>query len=150
MAAIGLDTRSVCDLAGLKISTLDYWIRTRLVEPTLRSSSGHRITRLWTVQDAVIVRTIKALRDAGCSLQAIRRAKQYLKDHWGETVAENVFVWTGSDLHVIDKWGSARSVWKRPDQLALTAVAMPIAQWRRETERSAIDLNALLGQRSTG
>src|SRR5207248_2851880 len=114
----------VCDLADVNISTLDYWIRTGLVTPGIRGSSGYRIARLWTVQEAVVVQAIKALRDAGCSLQAIRNAKAYLEDHWGETIAENVFVWAGDDLQVIDKWGNLRSVWKKPDQLAFQIVAM--------------------------
>ncbi|MGZ3546670.1 MAG: helix-turn-helix domain-containing protein [Gemmatimonadaceae bacterium] len=129
-----METRSVCELAGLKISTLDYWVRTQLVVPSVRDGTGHRITRLWSVQDAVVVRTIKALRDAGCPLQSLRRVKQHLEDHWNETVAENVLVWTGDDLQTIDRWGNLRSLWRKPDQLTFHLVAMPVAKWRAETE----------------
>jgi DNA-binding transcriptional MerR regulator len=135
-AARGITTDNVRKLAGgLKPSTLDYWVRSGLVEPTVQGSRGHRFTRQWTVQEAVTVRMISALRDAGCPLQRIRDAKAYLEENWGETFSSRVLVWDGvDDIFDIGPWGEVRSVWKRPGQLAFKAVAMPVDTWRREAE----------------
>lgn len=84
------------------------------------------------------MRMIKALRDAGCPLQRIRDAKDYLDEHWGEALSENVLVWDGVDnLFTIGPWGDVASVWRHPGQLMFKAVAMAVATWRSEAESSA-------------
>src|SRR6266498_2196390 len=130
---LGLDTRAVSQLAGVNMATLDYWVRTGLVEPSIRGSSGRRVSRMWSVRDAVVVRTVKALRDAGCSLQTVRRAKQLLEERWRESVSEAVLLWDGrSDLIKMTRWGTVESLLKSPGQQLLHLVAIPLPHWRRE------------------
>jgi hypothetical protein len=133
LGALGLSTDEVCRLAGnLKYSTLEYWIRLGLCSPGIRGSRGKRYTRYWTVRDAVMVRTIKALRDAGCPLQRIRAAQRLIELHWSESFSGSVLVWDGHDLLAIGPWGEVRSVWRKPGQLAFHALAIPVGQWRLE------------------
>src|SRR5207248_2773191 len=67
-------------LAGCTYRELDYWTRSGLVTPSIRDAHGTGTQRLYSLQDAVTLRAIKALRNAGLSLQAIRRAARYLGD----------------------------------------------------------------------
>lgn len=133
----GLETRQVAELAGVKLPTLDYWARTGLVTPSIRGSEGHRITRLWTVQDAVEVRVIKALREAGCSVQLIRKAKRVLKNKWGESLTNVVLYWDGKELFSMDAWGRVKGTLRNPGQQVLHLTAIPITAWRQEVERHA-------------
>ena len=60
---------------------LDYWARTGLVRPSVRDAGGSGTQRLYSFEDLVVLRTIKKLLDAGVSLQRIRRAIGFLRDH---------------------------------------------------------------------
>jgi DNA-binding transcriptional MerR regulator len=136
---LGLSTPLVRSLAGgVKRSTLEYWITKGLVEPTVVPARGNRYTRYWSVRDAVVVRLIKTLREAGCPLQRIVTAKRFLEERWGETLSSSIMIWTGSELMSVGKWGEVKSVWKHPGQLAFKAVALPVGQWREETEHHAV------------
>ena len=56
----------------------DYWARTGLVVPEIRSASGSGSQRLW-LRDILILKVIKRLIDAGISLQQIRTAIEHLR-----------------------------------------------------------------------
>jgi DNA-binding transcriptional MerR regulator len=138
----GLSTEQVRALAGdLKPSTLEYWVNKGLVAPTARGSRGHRYERYWTIQDALLVLMIKALRDAGCPLQRITAAKQLIEERWDEEWRSSVLTWDGGELFSIGPWGDVRATWKRPGQLAMHALAVPIATWRLEVERNAVAID---------
>lgn len=131
-----LATVDVCRLANVNRSTLDYWVRTDLVTPSLRTDPGRRRTRLWTVRDAVIVRAVAVLRDSGCSLQQVRRARAQVEDEWGGVRADTTLVWTGGDVVRIGPEGEAESLLKMPRQQVLRFVALPLGSWRDETSRA--------------
>jgi hypothetical protein len=133
-----LDTARVASLAGVNRSTLDYWIRTGLVEPSLRSFPGRRRTRLWTIQDAVVVRAIAVLRLAGCPLQQVRRARARIEATWGRVGADATLAWDGSDILRVDREGAVESLLKYPGQQVFRPVALPIALWHRETRNVAL------------
>lgn len=131
-----LDTAAVCRLADVNPSTLDYWVRTKLVIPTLRTDPGKRRTRLWTVQDAIVVRTITGLRKAGCSLPNVRKARAQLEAEWDGLTTDSTLFWTGSDVVLIRPEGEAESLVKRPFQQIFRLIALPVGGWQVETERS--------------
>src|SRR5712664_4246016 len=80
----GFSSPAVCALAGIPASTLDYWTRTGLIAPSIHPSTGRRATRWWSLRDLITVRAVRTLRDAGCPLQTLRRAKEVIADAWGE------------------------------------------------------------------
>jgi DNA-binding transcriptional MerR regulator len=121
-------------LAGVKLKTLDYWVRTGLVTPSIRATPGRRRSRLWSVQDAVFVRAVKALRDGGCPLQTIRKAQTLLEQRWKQTLRDVVLFWDGKDLLGLGPWGRWSSLVQSPGQQVLHVVALPLQHWRRETE----------------
>lgn len=132
-----LETPAVCRLVGMPPATLDYWVRTGLVTPSARSSEGRRVPRLWTIQDVLVVRCIKALREAGCPLQRVREVKAVLAKRWSEGLGDHVLYWDGGDIVGIDPWGNLQSLLRKPSQQLLHVLAIPIAQWRTEIEATA-------------
>ena len=131
-----LETVDVCRLAGVNRSTLDYWIRTGLVTPSLRTDPGRRRTRLWTVRDAVVVRTIAALRASGCPLQQVRRARTQIENEWGGVRSDTALIWTGGDVVRIGPDGELESLLALPRQQVLRVVALPLGTWRTEASQA--------------
>ena len=68
-------------IVGISYRQLDYWARTGLVRPSIRDAGGSGTQRLYSFEDLVVLRTIKKLLDAGVSLQRIRKAIGFLRDH---------------------------------------------------------------------
>ena len=64
----------VCKFVGITYRQLDYWARTKLVEPGIRPAEGSGSQRLYSFTDIVHLKIIKNLLDAGVSLQQTRRA----------------------------------------------------------------------------
>ena len=68
-----------CRAAGITYRQLDYWARTDLVVPTVRTAAGSGSQRLYSFRDILILKVIKRLIDAGISLQQIRTAVDQLR-----------------------------------------------------------------------
>ena len=66
-------------VAGITYRQLDYWARTELVVPTVRSTTGSGSARLYGFRDILELKIVKSLLDAGVSLQQIRIAVEYLR-----------------------------------------------------------------------
>ena len=65
--------------AGISYRQLDYWARTGLVAPSIRSAAGSGSQRLYSFKDMLVLKVVKRLLDAGVSLQNIRVAVEYLR-----------------------------------------------------------------------
>jgi DNA-binding transcriptional MerR regulator len=140
-----IPTPAVCRLTGVAPATLDYWVRANLVAPSVRGSNGRRVTRLWSVGDAVCVRAIKALRDAGCPLQVVRKVKDVLSQLGEDAFKDQILYWDGSDVLGVDRWGELQSLRRRPRQLMLHVVAIPIADWAQEAAAELRPTRSTLG-----
>jgi DNA-binding transcriptional MerR regulator len=79
----GYRVPEVCKVVGISYRQLDYWARTELVTPSVRDAGGSGTQRLYSFQDLVQLRVIKKLLDAGVSLQRIRKAVIFLREHMG-------------------------------------------------------------------
>jgi DNA-binding transcriptional MerR regulator len=138
-----LETQTVCRVAQLSPKTLDYWIRTGLVRPSVRATPGRRVPRLWSIDDAIVVRTIKALRDAGCPLQRIRAVKRLLASQEARLGGATLF-WDGTDVLLMKQWGEVESAVRRPGQQVLHVLAIPLSPWREElgSEATVVPMRA--------
>ena len=76
---IGYRGATACAAAGISYRQLDYWARTGLLEPTVRTASGSGSARLYGFRDILVLKIIKRLLDAGVSLQNIRTAVEHLR-----------------------------------------------------------------------
>jgi DNA-binding transcriptional MerR regulator len=68
-------------LVGISYRQLDYWARTGLVRPSVKDADGSGSQRQYSFHDLLQLRIIKKLLDAGVSLQRVRKAIDFLKDH---------------------------------------------------------------------
>jgi DNA-binding transcriptional MerR regulator len=76
---LGYRGPTACNAAGITYRQLDYWARTGLVEPSVRSATGSGTQRLYGFRDILLLKVIKRLLDAGVSLQQIRTAVAHLR-----------------------------------------------------------------------
>lgn len=76
---VGYRGATACAAAGISYRQLDYWARTGLLEPTVRSATGSGSARLYGFRDILVLKIIKRLLDAGVSLQNIRTAVDHLR-----------------------------------------------------------------------
>lgn len=70
---------AACKAAGITYRQLDYWARTGLVEPSVRSATGSGSQRLYGFRDILVLKVVKRLLDTGVSLQQIRMAVTSLR-----------------------------------------------------------------------
>jgi len=95
VASQSFKTREVVELLGLSRRQLQYWAKTALVEPSMRTSGGHH---RYSFDDLVALKATKRLIDAGISVQKIRkslRALRSLLPQVGHPLSELVLVATG-------------------------------------------------------
>lgn len=76
---VGYRGATACSAAGITYRQLDYWARTSLVEPSIRTASGPGTQRLYGFRDILVLKIVKRLLDAGVSLQNIRTAVEHLR-----------------------------------------------------------------------
>ena len=86
---IGYRGATACSAAGISYRQLDYWARTGLVEPSIRTASGSGTQRLYGFRDILVLKVVKRLLDAGVSLQNIRTAVDHLRGR-GVTELERI------------------------------------------------------------
>jgi DNA-binding transcriptional MerR regulator len=65
-------------IVDMHYMTLDYWARSKFLEPSARAANGRGRDRGYTFRDLVELRVAKRLRDAGISLQALREVRELL------------------------------------------------------------------------
>ncbi|MGH3493729.1 MAG: MerR family transcriptional regulator [Sciscionella sp.] len=76
---VGYRGPTACRAASITYRQLDYWARTGLVEPSVRTAGGSGTQRLYSFRDILVLNVIKRLLDAGVSLQQIRNAVRHLR-----------------------------------------------------------------------
>ncbi|HEX2904383.1 MAG TPA: MerR family transcriptional regulator [Jatrophihabitans sp.] len=77
--SVGYRGPTACAAAGITYRQLDYWARTDLVVPTVRSAAGSGSQRLYSFKDILVLKVVKRLLDTGVSLQNIRLAVDALR-----------------------------------------------------------------------
>lgn len=75
---VGYRVPIACQVAGISYRQLDYWARTKLVQPSIRGAHGSGSQRLYSFRDILVLKIVKGLLDTGISLQNIRKAVEKL------------------------------------------------------------------------
>jgi len=96
---VGYRGPTACAAAGITYRQLDYWARTGLVEPSVRPASGSGSQRLYGFRDILVLRVVKRLLDTGISLQQIRSAVTYLREHGAGDVARITLMSDGVSVY---------------------------------------------------
>lgn len=76
---VGYRGPAACQIAGITYRQLDYWARTKLVTPSIRTAHGSGSQRLYSFKDILVLKIVKRLLDTGVSLQNIRVAVDHLR-----------------------------------------------------------------------
>src|SRR3954452_17325747 len=98
-AIIGYRGPTACSAAGITYRQLDYWARTDLVVPTIRSASGSGSQRLYSFKDILVLKVVKRLLDAGVSLQNIRIAVDALRARGVDDLAQVTLLSDGTSVY---------------------------------------------------
>jgi DNA-binding transcriptional MerR regulator len=98
-AEVGYRGPTACAAAGISYRQLDYWARTGLVEPSVRPARGSGSQRLYGFRDILVLRVVKRLLDTGISLQQIRAAVAYLREHGASDLAQITLMSDGASVY---------------------------------------------------
>jgi DNA-binding transcriptional MerR regulator len=96
---IGYRGPTAMSAAGITYRQLDYWARTGLVAPTVRSASGSGTQRLYSFKDILVLKVVKRLLDTGVSLQKIRVAVEALRARGVDDLADITLLSDGSTVY---------------------------------------------------
>ena len=96
---VGFRGPTACKAAGITYRQLDYWARTDLVVPTVRSASGSGSQRLYSFRDILVLKVVKRLLDTGVSLQQIRAAVGHLRERGVEDLAQITLMSDGASVY---------------------------------------------------
>ncbi len=90
---------TACRAAGITYRQLDYWARTGLVEPTVRTATGSGTQRLYSFRDILVLKVVKRLLDTGVSLQQIRAAVSHLRERGVDDLAQITLMSDGASVY---------------------------------------------------
>jgi DNA-binding transcriptional MerR regulator len=90
---------TACAAAGITYRQLDYWARTGLVEPTVRSAAGSGTQRLYSFRDILVLKVVKRLLDTGVSLQNIRTAVDALRQRGVDDLSRITMLSDGTTVY---------------------------------------------------
>jgi len=90
---------TACRAAGITYRQLDYWARTGLVEPSVRSATGSGTQRLYGFRDILVLKVVKRLLDSGVSLQQIRVAISHLRERGVQDLAQITLMSDGASVY---------------------------------------------------
>lgn len=96
---VGYRGPTACAAAGITYRQLDYWARTGLVEPSVRTADGSGTQRLYSFRDVLLLKVIKRLLDAGVSLQQIRAAVHHLRERGTDDITEVTLMSDGASVY---------------------------------------------------
>ncbi|MBH0054344.1 MULTISPECIES: MerR family transcriptional regulator [unclassified Salinibacterium] len=128
--------------AGISYRQLDYWARTQLVEPTVRSAAGSGSQRLYGFRDILVLKLVKRLLDTGISLQQIRIAVNQLRESGIHDLAQTTLMSDGAGVYLCTSNDEVIDLVSRGQGVFGIAVGKVL----REVETSLIDLDTVKGE----
>lgn len=128
---IGYRGPIVCKIVGISYRQLDYWARTELVTPSVRSAGGSGTQRLYSFDDVVALRVVKRLLDTGVSLRKVRAAIDELRRR-GHTLAGSMLVSDGVSVYAVDDGDELIDLLKKGQGVFAISVAPVVDELRGE------------------
>lgn len=102
----GFTALQACRLTGCTGNQLRYWDKIGLVKPSIQGTGGRPgVRRKYSFRDLVALKVVKSLLDGGMSLQKVRRAYTFLREHAGleEHLSSVKMVTDGSSIFKVCK-----------------------------------------------
>ena len=123
--------------AGITYRQLDYWARTKLVEPTVRGAKGSGSQRLYGFRDILVLKLVKRLLDTGISLQQIRTAVEQLHEAGVHDLAQTTLMSDGASVYLCTSNDEVIDLVSRGQGVFGIAVGKVL----REVEVSLVDMD---------
>ena len=114
---MGFTTKQVAVFTRLTSRQLNYFDTTGLLTPSVQPAQGRGTYRLYSFRDVVALRLVAKLRHQGVSLQAIRKAVDYLRAMEQTALPASILAINGDDVALVDRNQLAVSLLKKPGQL---------------------------------
>jgi DNA-binding transcriptional MerR regulator len=120
-----------CRLSGVAYRTLDYWAASGFLPPSAQETEGKGTWRGYSFTDIVQLRVAKRLREAGISLQGLRKVQQRLRQerNLDAPLAETYLLTNGTDVFEVKR--GQREVWsilRQPGQRGFPWVILDLSQ----------------------
>ena len=128
--------------AGISYRQLDYWARTQLVEPTVRSAAGSGSQRLYGFRDILVLKLVKRLLDTGISLQQIRVAVNQLRESGINDLAQTTLMSDGASVYLCTSSDEVIDLVSRGQGVFGIAVGKVL----REVEHDLVELDSVKGE----
>ncbi|MBF8302244.1 MAG: MerR family transcriptional regulator [Candidatus Dadabacteria bacterium] len=148
-ALSGLKSKDVIELIEalenikLDFDHLDYYERTGLIIPSIRSGQGRGIPKLYSVEDFIILRWLVSLQRQGISVQRFRNIVEFLKEKLPEVFKKPqnyVLITDGTSIQFFDKVSAkALDVLKDSGQYLFV---FPVGKIIEQSERAIKKINA--------
>ncbi|HNQ86237.1 MAG TPA: MerR family transcriptional regulator [Deltaproteobacteria bacterium] len=103
---MNFNTKTVARILGLTPRQIGYWDKTNLIKPSVQEAAGYGSVRLYSFTDLIQLKVAKGLRDAGISVQKMRKALHFLKKNMPDKekpLANLQFLTDGETIFVITK-----------------------------------------------
>ena len=82
MLASGYSAAAAREIVGISQRCLDYWAERGIVTPSVQQATGKGSERRYGFDDLVKLALVKRLREAGLSLQKIRKGLDVMRKRW--------------------------------------------------------------------
>jgi DNA-binding transcriptional MerR regulator len=148
-ALSGLKSKDVIELIEalenikLDFDHLDYYERTGLIIPSIRSGQGRGIPKLYSVEDFIILRWLVSLQRQGISVQRFRNIVEFLKEKLPGVFKKPqnyVLITDGTSIQFFDKVSAkALDVLKDSGQYLFV---FPVGKIIEQSERAIKKINA--------
>lgn len=100
---LGFTLDQAARLSGLSAERLRYWDETDFFKPSYRNEAGRPFGRVYAFRDVVGLRTLGILRDTHhVSLQSLRRAADWLREHYDAPWSTLRFYVAGREVYFHD------------------------------------------------
>ena len=96
---VSFNVKEVARIVGASRCRLDYWNKTGLLTPSLKTVSEKGSTSVYSVQDIIDLKIILRLRQSSISLQRIRAGFRFIKEQQ-QTLASSVILSDGKTLYL--------------------------------------------------
>jgi DNA-binding transcriptional MerR regulator len=117
-------TEAIAEMAGVPVQNIYYWRNKGLIRPSVENPKGRGRTLRWSLADAIAVRMIGELREAGLSLQAVGVAVEKLKTIKGveDPLPCCYLISDGDDAYLAVNKKTLVSILRQPGQLIMKFV----------------------------
>jgi DNA-binding transcriptional MerR regulator len=107
-------------IAEVPYKTVDYWARSSFIVPSMAIADGRGTERRYTFDDLVALRTARTLRNAGASMQALRKVVESL-GAMDSSLSDSRVILVGKEIAVVNDCDQVVALLKRPQQMVFPA-----------------------------